>query len=371
MRTSIAFSTVRSSARDRCSTATPVSKCFRRCRRRCRGGGLRARAGARAKRAAHVVAGVPAALARDARRKRELARALGARRRSGGVLMAIAFAIIHDMPAPPDRASAPAAVDPRLEIQSALTRIIRELIPGASGVPGRGRTAARCGARRLCDERRARAREARATQSARAGGDDRRCARIGASRSDRHAGSRRTGLHQRDAQGAARQRIVAAVLSDDGPLSARSDARAGERVIVEFVSANPTGPLHVGHGRQAALGDAIATLLEWQGCDVTREFYYNDAGQQIHNLAVSVRARAHEILGESGDVSRGRLSRRVHPRARAALSRRSGTRSVRHRDDSPLRRRRAAQGAGSRPAGVRRAFRPLLPRKLAVCRRPC
>jgi arginyl-tRNA synthetase len=70
---------------------------------------------------------------------------------------------------------------------------------------------------------------------------------------------------------------------------------------VEFVSANPTGPLHVGHGRQAALGDALANLLQWQGCEVTREFYYNDAGQQIENLAVSVRARAKEILGESGD----------------------------------------------------------------------
>src|SRR6185437_9542420 len=80
----------------------------------------------------------------------------------------------------------------------------------------------------------------------------------------------------------------------------RSAARTGERVIVEFVSANPTGPLHVGHGRQAALGDAIANLLEWQGADVTREFYYNDAGAQIQNLAISVRARAHEILGESG-----------------------------------------------------------------------
>ncbi|HEY3461535.1 MAG TPA: arginine--tRNA ligase, partial [Casimicrobiaceae bacterium] len=57
---------------------------------------------------------------------------------------------------------------------------------------------------------------------------------------------------------------------------------------------------HVGHGRQAALGDAISNLLEWQGAAVSREFYYNDAGQQIHNLAVSVRARAHEILGESG-----------------------------------------------------------------------
>ena len=126
---------------------------------------------------------------------------------------------------------------------------------------------------------------------------------------------------------AARQRVVAAVLAA-GDRFGRSDTRAGERVMVEFVSANPTGPLHVGHGRQAALGDAIATLLEWQGCDVTREFYYNDAGQQIHNLALSVRARAHEMLGESGDVSRGRLSRRIHPRDRAALSRRSRRRDL-------------------------------------------
>jgi len=69
--------------------------------------------------------------------------------------------------------------------------------------------------------------------------------------------------------------------------------------MVEFVSANPTGPLHVGHGRQAALGDAIANLLEAQGAQVTREFYYNDAGQQIQNLAISVRARARELLGET------------------------------------------------------------------------
>jgi arginyl-tRNA synthetase len=70
----------------------------------------------------------------------------------------------------------------------------------------------------------------------------------------------------------------------------RSDAGHGERVNIEFVSANPTGPLHVGHGRQAALGDAIATLLEWTGWNVSREFYYNDAGVQIENLAASVRA---------------------------------------------------------------------------------
>jgi arginyl-tRNA synthetase len=98
---------------------------------------------------------------------------------------------------------------------------------------------------------------------------------------------------------AARQSVVARVLRD-GVRYGHGTTRAGERVIVEFVSANPTGPLHVGHGRQAALGDAIASLLESQGAQVAREFYYNDAGQKIHNLAVSVRARAHEILGESG-----------------------------------------------------------------------
>jgi arginyl-tRNA synthetase len=99
---------------------------------------------------------------------------------------------------------------------------------------------------------------------------------------------------------AARQAVVRDILAE-GDRYGRSNACGGERVMVEFVSANPTGPLHVGHGRQAALGDALANLLQWQGCDVTREFYYNDAGQQIENLAVSVRARAKEILGESGE----------------------------------------------------------------------
>jgi arginyl-tRNA synthetase len=78
----------------------------------------------------------------------------------------------------------------------------------------------------------------------------------------------------------------------------RSARGAGKRVVVEFVSANPTGPLHVGHGRQAALGDAIATLLSWTGWDVSREFYYNDAGVQIENLALSTWLRLAELLGE-------------------------------------------------------------------------
>ncbi|MFO1315986.1 MAG: arginine--tRNA ligase [Burkholderiales bacterium] len=97
---------------------------------------------------------------------------------------------------------------------------------------------------------------------------------------------------------AARQTVVRRVLAERDAYG-RARTLDGERAMVEFVSANPTGPLHVGHGRQAALGDAIASLLESQGATVTREFYYNDAGQQIENLAVSVRARAKELLGES------------------------------------------------------------------------
>jgi arginyl-tRNA synthetase len=95
---------------------------------------------------------------------------------------------------------------------------------------------------------------------------------------------------------AAKQRAVRTVL-ERGASFGRADRGQGRKVMVEFVSANPTGPLHVGHGRQAALGDAIAALLEGQGWRVTREFYYNDAGQQIENLAVSVRARAQELRG--------------------------------------------------------------------------
>jgi len=85
----------------------------------------------------------------------------------------------------------------------------------------------------------------------------------------------------------------------------QSDAGGGKVVNVEFVSANPTGPLHVGHGRQAALGDAIATLLETTGWKVTREFYYNDAGVQIENLAASVAARVSELEGKPSQIPEG------------------------------------------------------------------
>ncbi|HEU5218109.1 MAG TPA: arginine--tRNA ligase [Gemmatimonadales bacterium] len=79
----------------------------------------------------------------------------------------------------------------------------------------------------------------------------------------------------------------------------------GERVNVEFVSANPTGPLHVGHGRGAALGDGIAALLEWTGHAVTREFYINDAGVQIDRLVESLWARIQEQRGGSGTIPEG------------------------------------------------------------------
>ncbi len=96
----------------------------------------------------------------------------------------------------------------------------------------------------------------------------------------------------------ARQSVVARILQQ-GAQYGHVSTPSGKQVMVEFVSANPTGPLHVGHGRQAALGDAIASLLETQGHAVTREYYYNDAGAQIENLALSVQARAREIHGEA------------------------------------------------------------------------
>src|SRR6266705_2517779 len=79
----------------------------------------------------------------------------------------------------------------------------------------------------------------------------------------------------------------------------RSDLGAGEKVNVEYVSANPTGPMHVGHGRGAVFGDALGTLLEFAGYRVTREFYVNDAGAQVDALARSAYLRYREALGDN------------------------------------------------------------------------
>ena len=91
--------------------------------------------------------------------------------------------------------------------------------------------------------------------------------------------------------------IVNTIL-DEGEQFGRNNDGNGAKVQVEFVSANPTGPLHVGHGRGAAIGDCLCRLLEANGYDVTREFYYNDAGAQINNLALSVQARAKGLTPE-------------------------------------------------------------------------
>lgn len=99
---------------------------------------------------------------------------------------------------------------------------------------------------------------------------------------------------------AVHQTVVKTILNT--PDYGQNTALLGQQVMVEFVSANPTGPLHVGHTRQAALGDALCNLLAAQGAQVTREFYYNDAGNQIHNLALSVQARAKGITPPVDDA---------------------------------------------------------------------
>lgn len=99
---------------------------------------------------------------------------------------------------------------------------------------------------------------------------------------------------------ASRQAVVKTVLQQ-GAQYGKSKLGADKKVIIEFVSANPTGPLHVGHGRQGALGDAMSSLFDAQGYAVTREFYYNDAGVQIATLATSVQARAKGLKpGDAG-----------------------------------------------------------------------
>jgi arginyl-tRNA synthetase len=85
---------------------------------------------------------------------------------------------------------------------------------------------------------------------------------------------------------------------DQGDAFGRTDAGEGRRALVEYVSVNPTGPLTVGHGRNAVLGDTVANLLEWTGHAVTREYYYNDAGRQMRVLGQSVRARYEELAAD-------------------------------------------------------------------------
>jgi arginyl-tRNA synthetase len=98
--------------------------------------------------------------------------------------------------------------------------------------------------------------------------------------------------------------VLPAILAAAGDYG-KSDVGHAQKINVEFVSANPTGPLHVGHGRGAALGDGIATLLEWTGWRVTREFYVNDAGTQIDKMARSLWARVQQAAGRDGAIPEG------------------------------------------------------------------
>ncbi|MEQ9090639.1 MAG: arginine--tRNA ligase [Balneola sp.] len=92
---------------------------------------------------------------------------------------------------------------------------------------------------------------------------------------------------------------------DAGSGFGKTDEHSGKKVLVEFVSANPTGPLTVGHGRNAVLGDTVARLLEWTGAKVDREYYFNDAGRQMRVLGQSVQARYLEELGKDSDFPEG------------------------------------------------------------------
>ena len=116
---------------------------------------------------------------------------------------------------------------------------------------------------------------------------------------------RRAGLHQSDLDPAVWQQALAAS-SNRAPRSGGATSAAGEKVNVEYVSANPTGPMHVGHCRGAVFGDALANLLAAAGFAVTREYYINDAGAQVDVLARSAFLRYREALGETiGEIPDG------------------------------------------------------------------
>ena len=116
----------------------------------------------------------------------------------------------------------------------------------------------------------------------------------------------------------------------------RCDEGGGESIVVEFVSANPTGPLHLGHGRQGAIGDAIAGLLDWTGWSVSREFYYNDAGVQIDRLAESVWARYQQRSGREVEIPQGGYQGEYVGEIAAGLAEEHGDRFVGEQDEEAL-----------------------------------
>jgi len=141
----------------------------------------------------------------------------------------------------------------------------------------------------------------------------------------------------------------------------KSNVGRKEKINVEFVSANPTGPLHVGHGRGAALGDGIAALLEWTGWSVTREFYVNDAGTQIDKMARSLWARVQQQAGRTGTIPEGGYHGEYLSELAATILKKEGKRFADLPEDEGVRRsreigvsaQRAEQDEDLRQFGVR------------------
>ena len=141
----------------------------------------------------------------------------------------------------------------------------------------------------------------------------------------------------------------------------KSDVGQGRNINVEFVSANPTGPLHVGHGRGAALGDGIAALLEWTGWKATREFYVNDAGTQIDKMARSLWARVQAAAGRKAEIPEGgyhgeylsELARQVLDQEGAAFADLPEEEGVRRCREIGIRAERGEQDADLAEFGVR------------------
>jgi arginyl-tRNA synthetase len=146
-----------------------------------------------------------------------------------------------------------------------------------------------------------------------------------------------------------------------GAAYGRSDVGQHKKINVEFVSANPTGPLHVGHGRGAALGDGISALLEWTGWQVTREFYVNDAGGQIDKLARSLWARVQEAVGRAASIPEGgyhgeyltELARDVLKKEGKGFADLPEAEGIRRARDIGVRSQRAEQDADLAEFGVR------------------
>ncbi|HEU5262593.1 MAG TPA: arginine--tRNA ligase [Gemmatimonadales bacterium] len=154
--------------------------------------------------------------------------------------------------------------------------------------------------------------------------------------------------------------VLPAILTA-GDRYGRRDTGRGTKVNVEFVSANPTGPLHVGHGRGAALGDAIAALLQWTGHEVTREFYVNDAGSQIDKVARSLWARVQQAVGRAAEIPEGGYHGQYLVELAEAVLAREGRRFADLADEEGVRRcrtitvqsQRAEQDEDLREFGVR------------------